>query len=582
MSDVLSIAVVCPTPWPPGDDVAWAVRGQADALAARGHRVTLLVPGTDRALLAEGRRVLAGPAEGLRAPPGAVEVVCVGRAIRTGRAGHVTGPLDLAQGLETALRRGAFDVVHVHDPLAPSPGLTALRHTAAATVGTFHRPLVSSSFLGPLVQRAVDRLDLRLADSELVQRAVAQLLPGGSTVLRPGADPAPPVAGDGIAIIARGRERAGLRFALALARDTDAAITVIGPREAPWRTRAAVPKALRDRVTIVDDTGPESWHRLLAGAAIVLAATPGDVDDPVTRMALSGGRLVLAPEGPQAAEWLVDGETALVLPPFSRPAWRDALAAARADRARRDSIGHTAAARTPGHAATAAQLEDHYTRAMALRAARHSDPGVQVVADLRVRPTPEMDPAAFAQACVDAGLDVVAVAAPGDLEPARAVKAAAPRDLTVVVGQEVHTREGVLIGLVLSQPVPDGLDVADTARLIRGQGGVVVAPHPDTCIAPPAEVLRRNAALIDAYELVTATAGPAAPDVGRAAQRLGVVVSAATVTGAPESLGMVGLSMRAFIDGPGLVAALADATVIRPRRGRRARRARARAASRST
>jgi NADPH-dependent 2,4-dienoyl-CoA reductase/sulfur reductase-like enzyme len=91
-------------------------------------------------------------------------------------------------------------------------------------------------------------------------------------------------------------------------------------------------------------------------------------------------------------------------------------------------------------------------------------------------------------------------------------------------------------------------------------------------------VLRRNAHLVDCYELVTAAAGPAGLEAGRAARRLGLVVSAASVTAVPEALGAVGVSMRPFQDGRDFVDALAHAELVRPRRGRRARRARSRAA----
>jgi predicted metal-dependent phosphoesterase TrpH len=48
----------------------------------------------------------------------------------------------------------------------------------------------------------------------------------------------------------------------------------------------------------------------------------------------------------------------------------------------------------------------------------------------------------------------------------------------VIVGQEVDTADGELIGLFLQEAVPPGLSVFETARRIRGQGGLVYLQHP--------------------------------------------------------------------------------------------------------
>jgi hypothetical protein len=59
----------------------------------------------------------------------------------------------------------------------------------------------------------------------------------------------------------------------------------------------------------------------------------------------------------------------------------------------------------------------------------------------------------------------------------RAVELAGDR-LTVIVGEEVRTREGDLIGLFLRQAVAPGMSAADTAAAIHEQGGLVGLPHP--------------------------------------------------------------------------------------------------------
>jgi phosphatidyl-myo-inositol alpha-mannosyltransferase len=582
VSAPLAIAIVCPTAWPPGDDIAWRVRAEADALARRGHRVTIFAPATranglgpDTAPL---QRAGTGGPDAVRAEPGRVRTLIVGRARKSGSRLGVS-PFDTASLLEGAISDGAFDVVHVHEPLTPTPGVSVLRRAGGATAATFHRrdPMTGAAFMGPLVTKAMARVDIRIATSPTVERSVRQIL-GGSFLTVPWAadgDPAdPPDAG--VAIVARGRDRAGLRFALAVARllpPGSGPVAVMGPREAPWRTRTAVPKALRDRVTIVADTGPESWRALLADAAVVLLGTPADIDGPVAAQALASGRAVIAPRSVESADLLTEGSDAITPPPFSRAPWTDAVAGLLDDAGTRRALGAAARAATRSWDQVAAELETAYRDALARHERGTAPTEGRVVADLRIRPSDGQDPGRLAADCWEAGLDVIAVAAPGGVAPAAAVAAAAPAELTVILGQEIESAEGVVVGLFLRDDVPDGLPFAETAERIHAQGGVVVIPNPATSRIPAPEVLREHATAVDCRELLTGAGGPAQRAVVRNARELGVVVSAGSGAGGPDLLGTVGIAMRPFRDGRDFIDALADGEPVRPRR-RRARRAR--------
>jgi predicted metal-dependent phosphoesterase TrpH len=76
-----------------------------------------------------------------------------------------------------------------------------------------------------------------------------------------------------------------------------------------------------------------------------------------------------------------------------------------------------------------------------------------------------------------AGLDVVCVT---DHNVTHAAVAAAERDLGVriIVGEEIRTRDGDVIGLFLTERIPYVLPLAEVIGLIRGQGGLVYVPHP--------------------------------------------------------------------------------------------------------
>jgi predicted metal-dependent phosphoesterase TrpH len=48
----------------------------------------------------------------------------------------------------------------------------------------------------------------------------------------------------------------------------------------------------------------------------------------------------------------------------------------------------------------------------------------------------------------------------------------------IIVGEEISTAEGELIGLFLREKIAPGLSPAQTAELIHEQGGLVYVPHP--------------------------------------------------------------------------------------------------------
>ena len=49
---------------------------------------------------------------------------------------------------------------------------------------------------------------------------------------------------------------------------------------------------------------------------------------------------------------------------------------------------------------------------------------------------------------------------------------------TVILGEEIKSTEGDIIGLFLSESIPRDLSPAETVAAIKGQGGLVLVPHP--------------------------------------------------------------------------------------------------------
>jgi len=204
------------------------------------------VLGLGRALRELGveARVL-GPCDG---PPPDTFVTPLGNSMPTANNGSMAAIApDPAAALRTirALRDERFDVVHLHEPLAPGPPLTALVFGAGPMVGTFHRAGESSWYRAfrPLGVWASNHLTVRAAVSEEARAAVARMFGGTYEVLWNGIDVATfrdaepwPATGPTVLFIGRHEPRKGLAVlidALAyLPPDVQVWITSEGPETA--------------------------------------------------------------------------------------------------------------------------------------------------------------------------------------------------------------------------------------------------------------------------------------------------------------------------------------------------------------
>ena len=54
----------------------------------------------------------------------------------------------------------------------------------------------------------------------------------------------------------------------------------------------------------------------------------------------------------------------------------------------------------------------------------------------------------------------------------------------IIVGEEISTSDGELLGLFLNETIPPGLSGEESIELIKDQGGLAIAPHPYSVICP--------------------------------------------------------------------------------------------------
>src|SRR5947207_13347802 len=92
-----------------------------------------------------------------------------------------------------------------------------------------------------------------------------------------------------------------------------------------------------------------------------------------------------------------------------------------------------------------------------------------------------------------ADIDVLCITDHGTVNGARELAQTNKLPCRVIVGQELRTWAGEVIGLFLSERLPYGLKPDETVERIRAQGGVVYIPHP----FDPNRHLLRGAVLAD-------------------------------------------------------------------------------------
>ena len=87
-------------------------------------------------------------------------------------------------------------------------------------------------------------------------------------------------------------------------------------------------------------------------------------------------------------------------------------------------------------------------------------------------------PREVVRAAARRGLTHIAITDHERIDGALEAREVAPDGLTVLVGEEVRTRDGDLICLFIERPVPRGMSAEETIAAVREQGGLVGIPHP--------------------------------------------------------------------------------------------------------
>ncbi|MEE1929087.1 glycosyltransferase family 4 protein [Streptomyces sp. TRM 70351] len=291
----MRIGIVCPYSWDVPGGVQFHIRDLAEHLIRLGHEVSVLAPSDDDTPL----------------PP---YVVSAGRALPVPYNGSVAR-LSFGVLSATRVRRwvndGDFDVLHVHEPAAPSLALLACWSARGPIVATFHtsnprsRAMVAAY---PILQPALEKISARIAVSEYARRTLVEHLGGDAVVIPNGVDvgffadaePRAEWQGGTIGFVGRIDEpRKGLPVLMRalpaiLERRPQTRLLVAG-RGDEKEAVAPLPAALRDRVEFLGMVSDEDKARLLRSVDVYVAPnTGGESFGIILVEAMSAGAPVLA------------------------------------------------------------------------------------------------------------------------------------------------------------------------------------------------------------------------------------------------------------------------------------------------
>jgi hypothetical protein len=111
-----------------------------------------------------------------------------------------------------------------------------------------------------------------------------------------------------------------------------------------------------------------------------------------------------------------------------------------------------------------------------------ADAGPRCFVDLHCHSAASFDslskPADLVRLAAERGLTHLAITDHERIDGALAARELAPPELTIIVGEEIRSADGDLLGLFLEQTVAPGLSAAETIAAIHEQGGLAGLPHP--------------------------------------------------------------------------------------------------------
>jgi len=344
------VGIVVPFSWSFWGAVVEHAELQAAALRELGHDV-LLVMGNDPP--GQFTRVL-HPRVGRHGDP-PPDVIPIGRSVIVPANGSlpniILSPRSIFR-IRRVLERERFDVLHLHEPMTPTPCIAALALWDGPMVGTHH----ASGSLGwmrlarPVWGFLEERLDRRIAVSEQARASAQRWLPGeyeivpNGVLIPEGSEP----GGREHRLVFAGRQepRKGLQVLLRawpeIRRRTGARLRIAGADPLAVRlllTRLRVPDEGIDVLGFL--TQDDLTAELSSAKALVAPSLGGESFGMVLTRAFACATPIVASNIPGYRD-VMTPETSVAVPPGDPAALADAVEALLADEPRREALGAAA------------------------------------------------------------------------------------------------------------------------------------------------------------------------------------------------------------------------------------------------
>ncbi len=316
----------------------------AEVLIERGHKVSVLAPSSDDDELPDF-------------------VVSAGKAVAIPYNGSVArlsfGPT-ANNRLRKFIAEGDFDVLHIHEPNAPSLSMLALRIAEGPIVATFHtsttKSLVLSTFQGVLAPY-LEKISGRIAVSELARRWQVESLGSDAVEIPNGVDvaafaeadmlPGYPREGGTILFLGRYDEpRKGMAVLLGalpelVERHPDLEVIVVG-RGDEEKLRKEAGKYFK-HLRLLGQVSDEEKASALRSVDVYCAPNLGGESFGIVLVeAMAAGTAVVASELDAFRRVLRDGQAGLLVPIGNSDALAEAIDSVLGDPDRRRALVNTA------------------------------------------------------------------------------------------------------------------------------------------------------------------------------------------------------------------------------------------------
>lgn len=165
----MKIGIACPYSWDAAGGVQVHIRDLAEELIQRGHQVCVISPGTVED--APSYMTLVG--QSLPIPyNGSIARLSFGPRVNT--------------LVKTWVDEGNFDVLHIHEPFAPSVSMLALMAAECPVVSTHHVAMEQSrafNIFGGVLRRVMEKIQARIAVSQEARRTTMHYLGGDAYII---------------------------------------------------------------------------------------------------------------------------------------------------------------------------------------------------------------------------------------------------------------------------------------------------------------------------------------------------------------------------------------------------------------